>query len=108
MQAMKETASNIKSGIEKTKAVAQEKMTGNKPSEATEGKTHSYSTSGVSGEPSGAHQMSALPGHGSGQPTGGGVVEGVVPSHPIGKVTGTQRPSVAHNTRVGATDGSYT
>ncbi|XP_049365274.1 late embryogenesis abundant protein 46-like [Solanum verrucosum] len=109
MQAMKETATNIKSGIEKTKAVAQEMMTAKNPSEkematekkeerikAAEGKTHSYSTSGATGQPSGAHQMSALPGHGSGQPTGGSVVEGVVPSHPIGKATGT------HNTHVGS------
>ncbi|MCE3214936.1 hypothetical protein HAX54_000312 [Datura stramonium] len=132
---MKETASNIaasaKSGIEKAKAVAQEKMermTANNPTEkemATEkkeervneaemkkqeapqgysttgtGKTHSYSTTGATGHPTGAHQMSALPGHGSGQPAGP-VVEGVVPSHPIGTATGTQRPSAAHNTRVG-------
>ncbi|KAK4706633.1 hypothetical protein R3W88_033803 [Solanum pinnatisectum] len=70
-----------------------------KAAERREGKTHSYSTSGAIGQPSGAHQMSALPGHGSGQPTGASVVEGVVPSHPIGKATGTH---------VGATGGSYT
>ncbi|OIT03381.1 PREDICTED: 18 kDa seed maturation protein-like [Nicotiana attenuata] len=155
MQAMKETASNItasaKSGMEKTKAVAQEKMermTADNPTEkeiATEKKeerineaemnkqetrdknaaarqgysttgtekTHSYSTTGATGHPTGAHQMSALPGHGSGQPAGQ-VVEGVVKSHPIGTATGTQRSSTAHNTHVGGgvnsgygTGGSY-
>ncbi|XP_060200186.1 late embryogenesis abundant protein 46-like [Lycium barbarum] len=153
MQAMKETASNIaasaKSGMEKTKVIAQEKMermTANNPTEkemATEmkeerineaemkkqeareenatarqgysstGKTYSYSTTGATGHPTGAHQMSALPGHGSGQPAGQ-VVEGVAQSHPIGTATGTHRASAAHNTHVGGgastgygTGGSY-
>lgn len=65
-------------------------------------KTHSYSTTGATGQPTGAHQMSALPGHGSGEPAGQ-VVEGVVQSHPIGTATGTQRSSAAHNTHVGGT-----
>ncbi|KAL8133496.1 11 kDa late embryogenesis abundant protein [Apium graveolens] len=62
--------------------------------------THSYSTTGVTGQPTGTHQMSALPGHGTGHPTGQ-VVEGVVGSHPIGTNT-----TAGHNTRVGggATD----
>lgn len=77
-----------------------------KKQEAGQGMTHSYSTSGATGKPTGAHQMSALPGHGSGQPIGQ-VVEGVVPSHPIGRATGTQRPSAAHNTHVGGGDMGY-
>ncbi|KAK3000336.1 hypothetical protein RJ639_021382 [Escallonia herrerae] len=64
------------------------------------GGTHSYSTTGATGQPTGMHQRSALPGHGTGQPAGQ-VVEGVVPSHPVGTDTGTARPTPAHNTRVG-------
>nr|GLL36543.1 18 kDa seed maturation protein-like [Ipomoea trifida] len=60
-------------------------------------KPHSYSTTGRTGNPTGAHQMSALPGHGTGEPMGQ-VTEGVVESHPIGTATGTKRTTVAHNT----------
>ncbi|KAL2464725.1 Late Embryogenesis Abundant 4-5 [Forsythia ovata] len=133
MQSIKETAANVaasaKSGMEKTKAVVQEKMervTSNNPTEkemATEqkeekinqaelhkqdvreqnaasrqaGGTHSYSTTGEAGQPTGGHQMSALPGHGTGQPMGQ-VTEGTIKSHPIGT---TGRPTTAHNTHVG-------
>lgn len=34
------------------------------------GEPHSYSTTGESGQHTGMHQMSALPGHGTGEPTG--------------------------------------
>ncbi|CAA0812701.1 Late Embryogenesis Abundant 4-5 [Striga hermonthica] len=138
MQSIKETAANVaasaKSGMEKTKATAQEKMermTAHNPTEkeiaserkeerihraelhkqeareqnaaakqaAGMGGPHTYSTTGATGQPTGAHQMSALPGHGSGQPAGR-VVEGTVGSHPIGTATGTGG-TTAHNTRVG-------
>lgn len=62
---------------------------------------HSYSTTGEKGQATGGHQMSALPGHGTGQPTGQ-VIEGTIKSHPIGTATGTGRPTTAHNTKVGA------
>ncbi|XP_011078826.1 late embryogenesis abundant protein 46-like [Sesamum indicum] len=65
------------------------------------GGSYSYSTTGDVGQPTGGHQMSALPGHGSGEPAGQ-VVEGTIKSHPIGKATGTGRPTTAHNTHVGA------
>ncbi|GAV63953.1 LEA_1 domain-containing protein [Cephalotus follicularis] len=45
--------------------------------------TATYSTTGAHGLPTGGHQMSALPAHGTGQPTGH-ATEGVVGSHPIG------------------------
>ncbi|CAI9097439.1 OLC1v1033869C1 [Oldenlandia corymbosa var. corymbosa] len=64
------------------------------------GGPHTYSTTGKHGHPTGTHQMSALPGHGTGEPAGN-VVEGVIKSHPIGTATGTTRPSAAHNTHVG-------
>ncbi|KAL3533925.1 hypothetical protein ACH5RR_007446 [Cinchona calisaya] len=78
------------------------------------GAPHTYSTTGAPGHPTGTHQMSALPGHGTGQPAGH-VTEGVIQSHPIGTATGTARLGAAHNTHVGAatnkgygTGGSYT
>ncbi|XP_009606043.1 late embryogenesis abundant protein 46-like [Nicotiana tomentosiformis] len=142
MQSVKEKASNVaasaKSGVEKTKAVVQEKverMTAHDPTqkEMATGKkeerinqaemskqaTHdrnaaihqgggtgtgrphySNSTTGATGYSTGAHQMSALPGHGTGEPMGQ-VTDGVVQSHPIGTATRTQRASAAHNTHVG-------
>ncbi|KAJ7976009.1 18 kDa seed maturation protein, partial [Quillaja saponaria] len=60
--------------------------------------TTTYSTTGTTGQPTGTHQMSAMPGYGTGQPMGGNVTEGVVGSHPIGTHTGTGR-TTAHNTR---------
>ncbi|KAF8007195.1 hypothetical protein BT93_K1250 [Corymbia citriodora subsp. variegata] len=71
----------------------------------TTGTTATYSTTGATGRPTGAHQMSALPGHGTGQPAGQ-VVEGVAGSHPVGTNTGTGR-TTAHNTRVGGTGQGY-
>ncbi|XP_031278201.1 18 kDa seed maturation protein-like [Pistacia vera] len=76
--------------------------------------TASYSTTGEHGLSTGGHQMSAMPGHGTGQPAGGHVVEGVVESHPIGMNSGTGR-TMAHNTKAGGnppgpyhgTGGSY-
>ncbi|KAK4378051.1 hypothetical protein RND71_004347 [Anisodus tanguticus] len=144
MQNIKEKASNVaasaKSGMDKTKAVVQEKverMTAHDPTQkemATEkkqeriyeaemkkqvtqdrnaalshgsgtgtgtGRTHySNTTTGSTGHSTGLHQMSALPGHGTGEPMGQ-VTDGVVQSHPIGTATGTQRASAAHNTHVG-------
>ncbi|GAU23421.1 hypothetical protein TSUD_331190 [Trifolium subterraneum] len=67
--------------------------------------TASYSTTGNYGQPTGAHQMSALPGHGTGQPMGH-VTEGVVGSHPIGTNRGTDGTATAHNTRVGGNTNS--
>ncbi|VFQ59289.1 unnamed protein product [Cuscuta campestris] len=121
MKGVKETAGNIGAsavaGMEKTKAVVQEKverMTAHDPIEkdmATQKKEerirqaeekkqvkmahdsitssgnhpHSYSntTGPTTGHSTGLHQMSAMPGHGTGAPTGP-VTEGVVESHPIG------------------------
>ncbi|XLR68238.1 hypothetical protein S83_018910 [Arachis hypogaea] len=65
--------------------------------------TATHSTTGQHGHPTGGHQMSALPGHGTGQPTGQ-VTEGVIGSHPIGTNTGTTQTSTtttARNTRAG-------
>lgn len=71
-----------------------EKQQAHQRNTATKG-AHSYSTTGTTGQSTSMHQMSALPGHGTGQPAGQ-VAEGVVPSHPIG--TGTT--TAGHNTRV--------
>lgn len=67
--------------------------------------TTTYSTTGTHGQPTGPHQMSAVPGHGSGQPTAE-VVEGTVGSHPIGTNTGTGG-TTAHNARVGGGAAGY-
>ncbi|XP_010036485.2 18 kDa seed maturation protein [Eucalyptus grandis] len=71
----------------------------------TTGTTATYPTTGATGRPTGAHQMSALPGHGTGQPVRQ-VVEGVAGSQPIGTNTGTGQ-TTAHNTRVGGTGQGY-
>lgn len=68
--------------------------------------THSYSTTGATGHPMGSHQMSALPGHGTGQPAGD-VVEGVVGSHPIGRNTGTGQSVAGNNPRTGGGADGY-
>ncbi|CAI0403732.1 unnamed protein product [Linum tenue] len=60
---------------------------------------YSHSATGQPGYPTGTHQMSAMPGHGTGQPIGGHVDEGVARSHPSG-LPGEQ---TGHNTRVGGT-----
>jgi len=59
--------------------------------------THTHSATGVTGYPMGTHQMSAMPGHGAGQPYGGQVEEGVVRTHPGGLPGDTN----GHNTRAG-------
>uniref|UniRef100_A0A7N0T1T8 Seed maturation protein LEA 4 n=1 Tax=Kalanchoe fedtschenkoi TaxID=63787 RepID=A0A7N0T1T8_KALFE len=136
MQKAKETASNIaasaKAGLDKTKAVAQEKvdkMSAHDPIEkgmATErkeerihqaemnkqqarehnaaatghgttgvpgtGGTFSHSATGTHGHPTGTHQMSAMPGHGTGHTLGGHVVEG----QPIGTAAGTGGTTAPH------------
>lgn len=89
MQTLKETAANVavaaKSAMEKTTANG-EKTT------ATAGDSYSYSaTTGQKGQSTGSHQMSALPGHGTGEPAGQ-VVEGTAKSHPIGQATGRPLP----------------
>ncbi|KAI3782498.1 hypothetical protein L2E82_12546 [Cichorium intybus] len=131
---VKETAANVaasaKSGMEKTKATLQEKKematekkearkdqaeydkqvereqnaVQRQAAEATG--THSYSTTGATGQHMGSHQMSALPGHGTGQPAGN-VVEGVVGSHPIGRNTGTGQSVAGNNPRTGGGAGGY-
>ncbi|XP_076881602.1 11 kDa late embryogenesis abundant protein-like [Bidens hawaiensis] len=68
--------------------------------------THSFSTTGATGHEMGSHQMSALPGHGTGE-TAGNVVEGVVKSHPIGTDTGTGTTLAGHNTKAGGGAGGY-
>lgn len=105
MQTMKEAAANIagaaKSAVEKTTSDSEK---------TTAGDSYSYSaTTGEKGQSTGGHQMSALPGHGTGEPKGQ-VVEGTVESHPIGRVTGTGRPTTAHNTHAdsGAGTKGYT
>ncbi|XP_057982526.1 11 kDa late embryogenesis abundant protein [Malania oleifera] len=50
--------------------------------------THTYSTTGTQGQTTGRHEMSAVPGHGAGQPAGS-VTEGVPKSHPVGINTET-------------------
>ncbi|XVF07354.1 hypothetical protein REPUB_Repub06bG0131000 [Reevesia pubescens] len=78
----------------------------------TAGGTHTYSTTGERGQPTGARQMSALPGHGTGQPAGQ-LVEGRAEAHPVGTNPGVGG-SMFHNTRVegnphgyGTTGGTY-
>lgn len=68
----------------------------------------SYTAQGATGQATGGHQMSALPGHGTGAPAGGHVTEGTMKSHPIGTATGTGRPTTAHNTHVGGGGGAGT
>ncbi|OMO59954.1 Late embryogenesis abundant protein [Corchorus olitorius] len=63
--------------------------------------THTYSTTGQMGWPTGAQQMSALPGHGTGQPTAQ-VDEGRAQAHPIGVNTGAE----SLNARIGRSPGS--
>ncbi|XP_014495514.1 18 kDa seed maturation protein [Vigna radiata var. radiata] len=65
-----------------------------------------YSTTGEHGHPTGFHQMSAMPGHGTGQPTGH-VTEGVVGSHPIGTNRGPGGTATARNTRAGGNPNDY-
>ncbi|TQE03339.1 hypothetical protein C1H46_011065 [Malus baccata] len=67
--------------------------------------THTYSTIGATGQPTGTHQMWALPGHGTGQPACQ-VTKGAVGAHPIGINTGTGR-TTAHNTHVGGNAPNY-
>lgn len=78
---------------------------------ATEGEggqdaaSYSHSTTGAKGQSTGTQQMSALPGHGTGQPAGQ-VTEGTATTHPIGKNRGADGASAtgattAHNTHVG-------
>ncbi|XP_076892985.1 11 kDa late embryogenesis abundant protein-like [Bidens hawaiensis] len=67
---------------------------------------HSYSTTGATGHGMGSHQMSALPGHGTGEPAGQ-VVEGVVKSRPIGMDTGTGKTLAGHNTKAGGGASGY-
>ncbi|XP_051138735.1 late embryogenesis abundant protein 46-like [Andrographis paniculata] len=83
---------------------------------AKQAASHSSTATGQTGHHTGAHQMSAMPGHGSGAPAAQ-VTEGVVKSHPIGTNTGTAaRPTTAQNTHVGGsntasgygTGGAYT
>ncbi|KAK7285488.1 hypothetical protein RJT34_20261 [Clitoria ternatea] len=68
--------------------------------------TATYSTTGEYGQPMGAHQTSAVPGHGTGQPTGH-VTEGVAGSHPIGTNRGPGGTTTAHNTRAGGNPNDY-
>lgn len=67
----------------------------------TTGGGATHAATGVRGHPTGTHQMSALPGHGTGQPTNQ-VTEGVVEAHPAGpgKTTG-------HNPRAGGAGTGY-
>ncbi|KAK9265545.1 hypothetical protein L1049_021608 [Liquidambar formosana] len=62
--------------------------------------TYTHSATGATGHPTGGHQMSAMPGHGTGQTTEGYVAEGAAGSKPTGINTGTGQ-TTAHNTRAG-------
>ncbi|KAI7732536.1 hypothetical protein M8C21_024142 [Ambrosia artemisiifolia] len=88
------------------KQVAREQNATQRQATEAGGGTHSYSTTGATGNPMGSHQVSALPGHGTGQPTGH-VVEGVVKSQPIGTDTGTGTTLAGHNTKTGGGAGGY-
>lgn len=65
---------------------------------ASGGGTHTHSAAGEYGKPTGLHQMSALPGHGTGQPVGQ-VMDGRAEAYPIGTNTGVGGTK-SHNTRV--------
>ncbi|KAK7378250.1 hypothetical protein VNO80_03688 [Phaseolus coccineus] len=126
---------SAKAGMEKTKATVQEKaerLTARDPLQkemATQKKearvnqaeldkqavrehnaaakqSATHSTTGEHGNHIGVHQTSAMPGHGSGQPTGH-VTEGVVVSHPIGTNRGPGGTTTAHNTRAGGNPNDY-
>ncbi|XWS43234.1 hypothetical protein CRYUN_Cryun16bG0085000 [Craigia yunnanensis] len=60
--------------------------------------THTQSTTGERGKPTGTHQMSALLGHGTGQPAGQ-VIEGRAEAHSAGTNPGVGG-STFHNPRV--------
>ncbi|KAK9055455.1 hypothetical protein SSX86_026538 [Deinandra increscens subsp. villosa] len=91
---------------EYAKQVAREQNATQRQATEATGGTHSYSTTGATGNPMGGHQMSSLPGHGTGEPAGQ-VVEGVVKSHPIGTDTGTGTTVAGHNLRTGGGAGGY-
>ncbi|XP_057534020.1 late embryogenesis abundant protein 46-like [Amaranthus tricolor] len=127
-------AASAKSGMDKTKATVQEKVdkmrahdeydkalaTEKKEERITEAElrkqqamTHNAAekeaktatATGTAG--TGLHPMSAMPGHGTGEPTGGFVEEGTaIGSHPIGRQTGTNRSTTAQNTLAGGGTGS--
>ncbi|CAK7342350.1 unnamed protein product [Dovyalis caffra] len=60
---------------------------------------HTHSATGVPSHPTGTHQMSAMPGRGTGQPYGGQLEEGVTRTHP----SGLPGDTTGHNTRAGGT-----
>ncbi|ESW34327.1 hypothetical protein PHAVU_001G143100 [Phaseolus vulgaris] len=126
---------SAKAGMEKTKATVQEKaerLTARDPLQkevATQKKearvnqaeldkqavrehnaaakqSATHSATGEHGHHTGLHQTSAMPGHGTGQPTGH-VTEGVVGSHPIGTNRGPGGTTTAHNTHAGGNPNDY-
>ena len=66
--------------------------------------TATHSTTGADGQNTGLNQKSALPGHGTGEPTSQ-VVEGVAFTHPIGSNTGTGRTTSQHTPAPGGIGG---
>ncbi|PIA57580.1 hypothetical protein AQUCO_00600355v1 [Aquilegia coerulea] len=96
MQTTKETVSNIaasaKSGMDKTKATAQEKTRQHNAAAHNMGGATGGTVGGLhgttTGHSTGTNQMSAVPGHGTGAPAGGHVTEGTVGTHPTGTNTG--------------------
>lgn len=75
------------------------------------GETASSSINGLPGQSTGMHQMSAMPGHGIGQPMTQ-VTEGTMGTHPIGvkrrgAVGNTTGGTTTHNTRVEGHAPSY-
>ncbi|XP_021770377.1 11 kDa late embryogenesis abundant protein-like [Chenopodium quinoa] len=68
--------------------------------------SHTHSTTGTTGLPTGTHQMSAMPGHGTGEPAGGFVEQGTnaIGAHPIGR--GARTAATNRHTGGGANTGT--
>ncbi|XP_042460692.1 11 kDa late embryogenesis abundant protein-like [Zingiber officinale] len=109
-ESVKEAAAGIaasaQAGMEKTKATVQEKVekaTARTPAEkaAAEAKKQEKVREAeiVKQEAMWRHEE---PGVVAGHPIGGQGIEGVTESRPIGRATGTGRPSAAHNPFVGS------
>uniref|UniRef100_A0A0D9X6Q6 Uncharacterized protein n=1 Tax=Leersia perrieri TaxID=77586 RepID=A0A0D9X6Q6_9ORYZ len=130
MESTKEAAANVgasaRAGMDKTRAAVQgqvEKATAHNAADkdaaevrrqervqaAEDEKRHAMGANAAAkeratGGPGAYHPSQGAPGvdKAQAQPTGGHVQDGVAESRPVGTVTGTARPSAAHNPRVGS------
>lgn len=85
----------------------QQVMTHNAAEKEAKTATATGTRTGTGTAGTGLHPMSAMPGHGTGEPTGGFVEEGTaIGSHPVGRQTGTNRSTTAQNSLAGGGTGS--